>query len=57
MRYYPFCDYVVNIEKGMADAENRGGLLAAHKAEKGWLDKFVSSFWSQLVGRYRGMDG
>ena len=57
MRYYPFCDYVVNIEKGMADAEHRGGLLAAHKAEKGWLDKFVSSFWSQLVGRYRGMDG
>ena len=41
----------------MADADHRGGLLAAYKAEKGWSDKFVYSFWSQLVGRYQGMDG
>ena len=57
MIYYPFWEYVFNTEKGMADADNCGGILAAYKAEKGWSDKFVSSFWSQLVGRYQGMDG
>ena len=57
MIYYPFLEYVVNTEKGMAGADNCGGLLAAYKAEKVWSDKFVSSFWSQLVQRYQGIGG
>ena len=48
---------MVSIEKGMEDADHRGGILEAYKAEKGWSDKFLDSFWSQLVGRYQGMDG
>ena len=57
MRSYTFLDYVVNTENGMADADYSGGVLGAYNSEKGWSDKCVSSFWSQLVGRYQRMDG
>ena len=48
---------MVHTEKGMADSDHRGGILAAYKAEKVCSDRFVSSFWSELVQRYQGIGG
>ena len=43
---------MVYTEKGMADADHIGGLLAAYKAEKGWSEKFVSAIPFYVLTTY-----